>query len=245
MDNREKKLLINLVSTFLILLSACLFIALLIILKFKESCPEVIVGMLGVCATLYAPVAAFFFYDSWKEQFYFMKREEAIEKYIEQVSQIQELIYNLRSNKKYVFYNLNNINQNDATIILEGLKNEFLKEIKNIEDVINNLKINLRIMDRYKFNNIDPRISELWHDYFDSTYKLKLAFEHYQFYSLQEKYSSSPFSPENKEMMLVRFSQLSIYGNKEKGGDGETTLVCSNNYYNELIIKFRQIVEEI
>jgi len=68
MDEKKKKLLINLVSSFLIILSICLVIALLINLRFHQDCATVIVGMLGVCATLYAPIAAFFFYDSWKEQ---------------------------------------------------------------------------------------------------------------------------------------------------------------------------------
>lgn len=68
MDEKKKELQTNLISSFLILLSFCLVIALLINLKFQQDCATVIVGMLGVCATLYAPVAAFFLYDSWKEQ---------------------------------------------------------------------------------------------------------------------------------------------------------------------------------
>lgn len=68
MKEKKKKLLTNLVSSFLTLLSVCLLIALLINLRFHQDCATVIVGMLSVCATLYAPVAAFFFYDSWKDQ---------------------------------------------------------------------------------------------------------------------------------------------------------------------------------
>lgn len=66
--SNKKELKTNLISSFLVLLSCCLGVALLINLWFQQDCATVIVGMLGVCAALYAPLAAYFFYGSWKDQ---------------------------------------------------------------------------------------------------------------------------------------------------------------------------------
>lgn len=86
MDEKKKDLLIKLLSSFFTLLSFCLAIALLINLKFRQDCATVIVGMLGVCATLYAPVAAYFFYDSWKDQKNYELKKELMIKLSELVS---------------------------------------------------------------------------------------------------------------------------------------------------------------
>lgn len=98
MDKKKKDLLIKLLSSFFTLLSVCLAIALLINLKFRQDYATVIVGMLGVCATLYAPVAAYFFYDSWKDQKNYDFKKSLIENIIENYSSIH---YSVLMNARY------------------------------------------------------------------------------------------------------------------------------------------------
>lgn len=92
-----KKLLKNLISSFLILLSICLFISLLIILKFKEDCATVIVDMLGVCATLYAPISAFYFFGNWKNETVYKDVLNAIAELNLKVKEFEEIHRNANS----------------------------------------------------------------------------------------------------------------------------------------------------
>lgn len=136
MEKKQKKLLENLVSTFLILLSSCLFIALLIILKFQESCPEVIIGMLGVCATLYAPIAAFFFYDSWKEQTKYSKKLDFLLEIRQELRLTSEQIFRLRN---FICFDYQIIISYDEKII-ESQNNKYIENIKEIDLKIKNIK---------------------------------------------------------------------------------------------------------
>ncbi|TCB47339.1 hypothetical protein E0H80_16205 [Acinetobacter sp. ANC 4779] len=92
-----KKLVRNLISSFLTLLSICLFIALLIILRFKQDSPLVIVGMLGVCATLYAPLSAFYFFGNWKNETVYKDVLNAITELNLKVKEFEELHRNADS----------------------------------------------------------------------------------------------------------------------------------------------------
>lgn len=92
-----KRLLRNLISSFLILLSICLFISLLIILKFQEDCASVIVGMLGVCATLYAPISAFHFFGNWKNETVYKDVLNAITELNLKVKDFEEIHRNANS----------------------------------------------------------------------------------------------------------------------------------------------------
>lgn len=115
MDENKKKLKTNLISSFLILLSCCLAVALLINLRFHEDCATVIVSMLGVCAAFYAPVAAYFLYDSWKEQ----KRYEIIKELMIDIATILSDVY--------------------AKIEKSAILATSLKKIENDKVILNNL----------------------------------------------------------------------------------------------------------
>ena len=99
MNTQKKKLLTNLTISFLILFSVCLCVALIINLKFSQDCATVITAMLGVCATLYAPIAAFFLYDSWKEQ----KQYDIEKQYAEEAFKLVAHINNAISREYYSF----------------------------------------------------------------------------------------------------------------------------------------------
>lgn len=123
MDEKKKELKTNLISSFLILLSCCLTVALLINLRFHQDCATVIVGMLGVCATLYAPVAAFFFYDSWKIQAHYHLKQNLL----------LELWNSITEAKLKFTYCVNNPpkkNYDPDTARILGLKNLNIDEIE-------------------------------------------------------------------------------------------------------------------
>ncbi|NUF13950.1 hypothetical protein HUN21_19190, partial [Acinetobacter oleivorans] len=134
----NKELRNKLISVFLILLSICLCVALLIILKYGESCPEVIVGMLGVCATLYAPIAAFYLIDTWKEQ---VQHERALDLLIEvrsSFSMLHRAIMRLKLKDQYVV--LYNIYQHkDFRKLLRVKIDEFSNEVDSLTVALDDL----------------------------------------------------------------------------------------------------------
>lgn len=134
MNKQKKKLLINLISSFLILLCICLIIALIINLKYSQDCATVITAMLGVCATLYAPIAAFFLYDSWKDQKQYELEKQYAEETFKLISQLNTSI----SREYYIFKNI----KSDLThelIALNSLYN-IQKDNSNYSEVLYNAK---------------------------------------------------------------------------------------------------------
>lgn len=134
MDKKKKDLLIKLLSSLFILLSFCLAIALLINLKFRQDCATVIVGMLGVCATLYAPVAAFFLYDSWKDQ----HNKNIDSKYYSQALDSFKNISTTVRKLKTLYEKCNYINSNNRTSNIKYFKEKYIV-IKN--ELLQNLAI--------------------------------------------------------------------------------------------------------
>lgn len=118
--DKKKELQTNLISSFLILLSICLFIALLINLRFGEDCATVIVGMLGVCAALFAPTAAYYFYDAWKDQ-----KQYELEKEIFEI---------MLDNLALSYYEMTQINT--RIIRISKLLSDNLVVCKNINEIV-------------------------------------------------------------------------------------------------------------
>lgn len=177
MDKKNKGLLIKLLSSFFTLLIFCLAIALLINLKFRQDCATVIVGMLGVCATLYAPVAAFFFYDSWKDQ----KQYELEKQYAEDILMTAISIHDELTREYYSFLNFISYMQNKL-IAINGLYssenmynyskaiNDTSAKFELLQSVLNK-KINKSILDNFEYsviclNSLNNTMKELYEDYY-------------------------------------------------------------------------------
>lgn len=178
MNLKKKKLLTNLVSSFLILISICLFIALLINLKFHQDCATVITGMLGVCATLYAPIAAFFLYDSWKEQ----KQYELEKQYAEDVLKAIISIKDQLTRKYYSFLNfktymekkliaINSLFSNEKTISISQQLNEAIAKFELLES-ISIKKPNKLLFENFEYsilllNNYNNTFEEKYEKYYN------------------------------------------------------------------------------
>lgn len=249
MDDKEKKLLVNLVSTFLILLSACLFIALLIILRFKESCPEVIVGMLGVCATLYAPLAAFFFYDSWKDQKNYELEKEYAGKILELVNyfdidthnkysatkSIEELLSKNQLILKNIFPSSN----------LIGNKIAEIHTYFNTFNLLSNKKIDKEYMNDFELYavNITAQLNiinvylSLYLDDIPKTIKDRnlISYSKQAFHPYKNKYEEA-FKTTLKEKIMLEYTTAGVEYSKE------TTLEELKNNYDE---SYKKLVDEL
>lgn len=179
MNLKKKKLLTNLVSSFLILLCVCLFIALLINLKFHQDCATVITGMLGVCATLYAPIAAFFLYESWKDQKQYDLEKQYAEETFRLISQL-----NTRISKVYYTFKALKSDISNEIVALNSLYShqqddmsysEILYSSKAQFELINDIstnKISQKIYDDFEYSAliINEKLNDVRKAY-DSYYK--------------------------------------------------------------------------
>lgn len=211
MNLKKKKLLTNLVSSFLILLCTCLFIALLINLKFNQDCATVITGMLGVCATLYAPIAAFFLYDSWKDQKQYELEKQYAEDTFKLISQLKTRIsreyYTFKSfksdiSKELVALNSLYSNQNSNISYSEILYNANAY-FELINDTSNN-KISPNIYDDFEFSALilNAKLKDVRKAY-DSYYK-ELPNELKTSTNTQRLYKNLTYNPTETEYELTK-----------------------------------------
>lgn len=216
----KKELTTNLISSFLILLSCCLLVALLINLRFQQDCATVIVGMLGVCAALYAPIAAFFFYDSWKEQKNYELKKELLVKLSELLSiQYLKIMKHARRADRLKEIENSEIcipNFNEAKSCYDtDLLNEMFSILKIYEAFTDN-----KSLMQYK-ENFDNHAFEL------ETFLKNIEFHYSKYYQILEINIESnntltkTYRPERKEK--VKFNIMNIKNSMEKEVEFENT----------------------
>lgn len=102
---KKLNLIAKLLITYLFILALCFLLYALVVLP-HEGAEKVnaIIGLLGWSATIFAPVAAFFLLDSWKDQTKYNAQLELIANMIDELSQLSLKINAIRSDNKISAY---------------------------------------------------------------------------------------------------------------------------------------------
>ncbi|MEQ1091623.1 hypothetical protein ABLT91_10645 [Acinetobacter pittii] len=115
MINRNK-VKTKLIITYLLILIICLIIFNIISSPSDQDKNNVIVGLLGWSATIYAPIAAYLLLDNWKVQKKYEIQKEIIIKAIEKLALLD------RDIKKYCSYHFALKNISEEVILLHNYK---------------------------------------------------------------------------------------------------------------------------
>lgn len=145
--------IVKLILTYLVLLAICFLFYALIISPVKDvDKVESIVGLLGWSATIFAPIAAYFLIDSWKQQkLYELKKE-----YIMYILQDLRPIF---LNTLILSSEANNIKDTNSKLVINT--EYFDYNAKLIGNLTINLHSNILVFSKLTNNT---RISELYKD---------------------------------------------------------------------------------
>ncbi|WP_336933172.1 hypothetical protein [Acinetobacter bereziniae] len=173
--NKKFELLAKLIITYVIMLGICFLLYSYVVIPTNGAEKiNAITGLLGWSATIFAPIAAYFFLNSWKEQTQYNSALEKIEAMIEQLSILVTQLDEIR-NKQNVFLFLNNYlnNKNRFEELCKSSSNRF--DFPSFVDAYRTLEnirvINLKIL--LVDAEINTHIFESNDDDFDSFSKLE------------------------------------------------------------------------
>lgn len=165
----------KLLITYIVILAICFLIYALVVLPTNGAEKvNAIIGLLGWSATFFAPIAAFYLIDNWKDQAKYNEQLSTLSSLINETFLLVKNITDIRTNEKisqhlvncYQLFSIENV------LILktkEEIKAEFKTSIKEnpppssniLEDNINNLKRLYLQLDLHESKNDSLRINIL------------------------------------------------------------------------------------
>ncbi|MFW1942905.1 hypothetical protein ACG93R_05290 [Acinetobacter guillouiae] len=173
--NKKIELLAKLTITYVIMLGICFLLYSYVVIPTNGAEKiNAITGLLGWSATIFAPIAAYFFLNSWKEQTQYNSALEKIEEMLEQITFLVNQIEEIR-NKQDVFLFLNNYltNKNGFDELCKSSEKRFdLPSFTDIYKTLENIRvINLKIL--LLGEEINTHVFESKNDDIDSFSKLE------------------------------------------------------------------------
>lgn len=173
--SKKFELIVKLLITYTLLLAICFIIYSLIVLPVTGAEKiNAIIGLLGWSATIFAPIAAFYLIDNWKDQAKYNEQLSTLSSLINETFILVKNITDIRTNEKigqhlvncYQLFSIENV------LILktkEEIKAEFNTSKKEnpppssniLEDNINNLKRLYLQLDLHEGKNDNYKINIL------------------------------------------------------------------------------------
>lgn len=145
--DKKIDLIAKLIITYIFILALCFLVYSLVVLPTSGAEKvNAIIGLLGWSATIFAPVAAFFLLDSWKDQTKYNANLELITEMVHVLSEISNAISEVRQDTRVCTSLMKNILYN-SKFNEDFEKEKFeLPDFKNILSLLEKLRIlNLKI----------------------------------------------------------------------------------------------------
>lgn len=160
--NKKINLIGKLSITYAFLLSLCfLFYALIVLPETGAEIVNAKVGLLGWSATIFAPIAAYFLLDSWKDQTKYNAKLDLLTKMVDELFQLSTNIDLIRNNPDTFIYLLrmhNYSSKSDYEKEILGLKDEFqlptFSLIKSNLEKIRVLNLQIYIYDEFVSSHV-------------------------------------------------------------------------------------------
>lgn len=233
--SKKFELIIKLFLTYICLLALCLIFYTLIVLPTNGAEKvNAIIGLLGWSATIFAPIAAFYLIDNWKEQTKYNEQLSTLSSMIDETMFLVKNLSEHRTDQKvaqhlancYHLLSIENLNviKTREEVILEfkdSTKNNAYPDFGNLQNNINNLKrlyllLDLHIDKNCKNNNILILLGKI--ESLTNNFRNQVSYLYMDYYFIKILYDQ----------------------NKSKWIENATFV---NDYTYELIILFEKIEE--
>ncbi len=172
------ELIIKLFLSYTCLLLLCfLFYALIVLPETGAEKVNAIIGLFGWSATIFAPIAAFFLLDSWKEQKKFELKKEYIALTLHDLRKLYSNLINMLTQ-------ISNIRSTEYKLVIVSnyLNNEKLSNIDLIHNIYGNLKVYSSLSNNTEIDDIFYEFEH--HNYFIESY-YKEVIKRYSNYYIQ------------------------------------------------------------
>lgn len=233
--SKKFELIIKLFLTYIFLLALCfIFYSLIVLPTNGAEKVNAIIGLLGWSATIFAPIAAFYLIDNWKEQTKYNEQLSILSSMIDETMFLVKNLSEYRTDQKvaqhltncYQLLSIENLNaiKTKEEVILEfkdSTKNNAYPDFRNLQNSINSLKklyllLDLHIDKNSKNNNILTLLGKI--ELLINNFRNQVSYLYMDYYFMKLLYG------QNKSMWIENATFI-------------------NDYTYELIILFEKIEE--
>jgi hypothetical protein len=200
---------------------------------------SVTASLLGWTATLFTPIAAYIFYDSWKDQNQHNKLQEIIVDTYTAITVLRKNIIRLKMNNKFIrIEDYLHLNDDDFLKTITKLREEYTDKINILRHEYDRTQNQLSLLSFYSDEDIKLNFESISNHHYKLIERLEVAYKEYtEFYINFKKSNHSYLENYNYKVCICQISLIKNSG--LKAGNGIDELLGSfedlNNYKNKTI----------
>lgn len=225
-NDKKLSLIAKLLIAYILLLDFAFLIFALTAVP-STDVASITASLLGWTATLFAPIAAFIFYDSWKDQNLHNKLQDIVVTTHSSITNLRKNIIRLKMNKKFIkIEEYLSLDEDSFSKKINDLREEYTDKINHLRNEYDQTQSQLSLLEFYSGTEIKNKFKYVTDHQYRLIERLEAAYKEYTEFYIDYKSKSIPYK-ENESYKICKCQVSIVKNSKFKAGNGLDELLGS------------------